>query len=150
VRSCLIRRASGSALLRSGFDASSRKIASFQPAALARGTMNIDEFRVRGKEMIEYICEYIRTLEGKRVTANVDPGYLRSLLPKEAPITPDPWEAIIRDIDGKIMPGVSCLPASNRLAAIIDPPSLSLSLSLFLFRSPSISTSIPPPCSLPI
>jgi hypothetical protein len=100
--------------------------------------MNIDEFRVRGKEMIEYICEYIRTLEGKRVTANVDPGYLRSLLPKEAPITPDPWEAIIRDIDGKIMPGVSCLPASSRLAAIIDPPSLPLSVAIDFNLCPSI------------
>lgn len=71
--------------------------------------MNIDEFRVRGKEMIEYICEYIRTLEGKRVTANVDPGYLRPLMPKEAPFKPESWDAIMRDVDGKIMPGVSYL-----------------------------------------
>lgn len=92
--------------------------------------MNIDEFRVRGKEMIEYICEYIRTLEGKRVTANVDPGYLRPLLPKEAPVTPDSWEAIMRDVDGKIMPGVSCLPASSRVVAIIDPPCLPLSVAI--------------------
>lgn len=69
--------------------------------------MNIDEFQVRGKEMIEYICEYLRTLEGKRVTANVDPGYLRPLLPKEAPAKGEPWDAIMRDVNGKIMPGVS-------------------------------------------
>ncbi|KAK1134067.1 hypothetical protein K0M31_011852 [Melipona bicolor] len=69
--------------------------------------MNIDEFQVRGKEMIEYICEYLRTLEGKRVTANVDPGYLRPLLPKEAPAKGEPWDAIMRDVDSKIMPGVS-------------------------------------------
>lgn len=126
MRSCLIRRASGSALR---LGASSRKVTSFQPAA-SRGTMNIDEFRVRGKEMIEYICEYIRTLEGKRVTANVDPGYLRPLLPKEAPVTPESWDAIMRDVDGKIMPGVSCLPASSRVIVIIDPlPPLPVSLS---------------------
>lgn len=71
--------------------------------------MNIDEFRVRGKEMIEYICEYIRTLEGKRVTASVDPGYLRPLMPKEAPLKPESWDAIMRDVDSKIMPGVSYL-----------------------------------------
>lgn len=69
--------------------------------------MNIEEFRIRGKEMVEYICEYLRTLEGKRVTANVDPGYLRPLLPKEAPLKPEPWEAIMRDVECKIMPGVS-------------------------------------------
>lgn len=80
--------------------------------------MNIDEFQVRGKEMIEYICEYLRTLEGKRVTANVDPGYLRPLLPKEAPAKGESWDAIIRDVDRKIMPGVSV----NCVDSIIDPP----------------------------
>lgn len=79
--------------------------------------MNIDEFQVRGKEMIEYICEYLRTLEGKRVTANVDPGYLRPLLPKEAPAKGESWDAIIRDVDRKIMPGVSV----NYVDSIIDP-----------------------------
>lgn len=69
--------------------------------------MNIEEFRIRGKEMVEYICEYLRTLEGKRVTANVDPGYLRPLLPKEAPLKPEPWEAIMRDVECKIMPGIT-------------------------------------------
>lgn len=82
--------------------------------------MNIDEFQVRGKEMIEYICEYLRTLEGKRVTANVDPGYLRPLLPKEAPAKGESWDAIIRDVDRKIMPGVSV----DYVDSIIDPPLL--------------------------
>ncbi|XP_014204510.1 aromatic-L-amino-acid decarboxylase-like [Copidosoma floridanum] len=69
--------------------------------------MNIDEFRVHGKEMVEYICNYIRTLEGKRVTANVDPGYLRPLLPDEAPLKPESFDAIMRDVEGKIMPGIT-------------------------------------------
>ncbi|XP_015594458.1 tyrosine decarboxylase [Cephus cinctus] len=69
--------------------------------------MNIDEFRVRGKEMVEYICEYLATLEGKRVTANVDPGYLRPLLPNEAPAKPESWDAIMRDVNNKIMPGIT-------------------------------------------
>ncbi|XP_015122001.1 tyrosine decarboxylase [Diachasma alloeum] len=69
--------------------------------------MNVEEFRVRGKEMIEYICDYLRTLEGKRVTANVDPGYLRPLLPKEAPSKPESWDDIMRDVESKIMPGIT-------------------------------------------
>lgn len=69
--------------------------------------MNIEEFRVRGKEMIEYICEYLRTIEGRRVTANVDPGYLRPLLPSEAPTKPESWDDIMKDVESKIMPGVS-------------------------------------------
>jgi len=97
--SCLIRRV----FARS--DASLRKSLHSSPGY--SGIMNIDEFRVRGKEMIEYICDYIRTLDGKRVTANVDPGYLRPQLPKEAPFKPESWDAIMMDVDGKIMPGVS-------------------------------------------
>lgn len=68
--------------------------------------MNIDEFRVRGKEMVDYICEYLGTLESRRVTANVEPGYLRSLLPNEAPVKPETFEDIMRDVEAKIMPGV--------------------------------------------
>lgn len=101
--------------------------------------MNIDEFRVRGKEMIEYICEYIRTLEGKRVTANVDPGYLRHLMPNEAPFKPESWDAIMRDVDGKIMPGVSYLPA-----IVADDYRSPFSLSLSFSLSPLISTLLPP------
>ncbi|XP_012272743.1 tyrosine decarboxylase isoform X2 [Orussus abietinus] len=69
--------------------------------------MNIEEFRVRGKEMVEYICEYLRTLESKRVTAYVEPGYLRPQLPKEAPVKPESWDAIMRDVECKIMPGIT-------------------------------------------
>ncbi|KZC13244.1 Aromatic-L-amino-acid decarboxylase [Dufourea novaeangliae] len=77
------------------------------PSAGDYTTMNIDEFQVRGKQMVEYICEYLRTLEGKRVTANVDPGYLRPLLPKEAPAKGESWDAIMRDVECKIMPGIT-------------------------------------------
>ncbi|KAI4461333.1 group ii pyridoxal-5-phosphate decarboxylase [Holotrichia oblita] len=51
--------------------------------------MDIEEFRHRGKEMIDFICEYINTLDKKRVTADVEPCYLRKLLPSEAPEEPE-------------------------------------------------------------
>lgn len=68
--------------------------------------MDVEEFRVRGKEMVEYICEYLGNIETKRVTANVDPGYLRPQLPSEAPMKPESWDDIMKDVDTKIMPGV--------------------------------------------
>lgn len=43
--------------------------------------MNGKEFRVRGKQMVDYIVEYMDTLEKRRVTPSVEPGYLRHLLP---------------------------------------------------------------------
>ena len=71
--------------------------------------MDRDEFRLRGKEMIDYICEYIGTIEERRVTPSVEPGYLRPLLPPSAPLEPEPWDAIMADVEKYIMPGVGNL-----------------------------------------
>lgn len=43
--------------------------------------MDSTEFRKRGMEMVEYICNYLETLGERRVTPSVEPGYLRHLLP---------------------------------------------------------------------
>lgn len=69
--------------------------------------MDVNEFRVRGKEMVDYICNYMDTLESRRVTPSVEPGYLREVLPAEAPQDPEDWDAIMEDVETKIMPGVS-------------------------------------------
>ncbi|XP_037955064.1 aromatic-L-amino-acid decarboxylase [Teleopsis dalmanni] len=69
--------------------------------------MNSEEFRKRGTEMVEYICKYLDTLEDRRVTPSVEPGYLRHLLPTEAPKNPECWEKIMADVEDKIMPGVT-------------------------------------------
>lgn len=69
--------------------------------------MDCDEFRNRGKEMIEYICNYLENIEGRRVTPNIEPGYLRKILPEEAPENPEEWDKIMADVESKIMPGVT-------------------------------------------
>lgn len=69
--------------------------------------MNVEEFRVRGKEMIDYICEYMGNIGEKRVTPNVEPGYLRDLIPSEAPQESEKWDDIMADVDNIIMPGVT-------------------------------------------
>ena len=43
--------------------------------------MDSNEFRKRGTEMVEYICQYLENLEDRRVTPSVEPGYLRHLIP---------------------------------------------------------------------
>ncbi|CAO1325209.1 unnamed protein product [Diamesa tonsa] len=69
--------------------------------------MDCNEFRKRGGEMVEYICTYLETLEERRVTPSVEPGYLRKIIPGEAPFQPEPWEKIMEDVESKIMPGVT-------------------------------------------
>lgn len=69
--------------------------------------MDSNEFRKRGTEMVEYICQYLETLGDRRVTPSVEPGYLRQLIPGEAPMKPESWEKIMEDVETKIMPGVT-------------------------------------------
>ncbi|CAF0860226.1 unnamed protein product [Brachionus calyciflorus] len=69
--------------------------------------MNSDEFRIRGKEIIDYIADYMENIQDLRVTPDVEPGYLKSLLPKEAPIRAENWDSIFKDFESKILPGVT-------------------------------------------
>lgn len=69
--------------------------------------MEVEEFRNRGKQMVEYICEFMSNIHNRRVTPDVGPGYLRPLLPSEPPHDPESWDDIMNDVEAKIMPGVS-------------------------------------------
>ncbi|KAH0503283.1 Histidine decarboxylase [Microtus ochrogaster] len=60
----------------------------------------------RGKEMVDYICQYLSTVRERQVAPNVQPGYLRAQLPGSAPEEPDSWDSIFGDIERIIMPGV--------------------------------------------
>lgn len=71
--------------------------------------MDTVEFRRRGKEMVDYIADYIENIEQRPVYPDVEPGYLRSLIPGEAPVEPDDYNDIIKDVERVIMPGVSSL-----------------------------------------
>ncbi|PNI74914.1 HDC isoform 4 [Pan troglodytes] len=68
--------------------------------------MEPEEYRERGREMVDYICQYLSTLRERRVTPDVQPGYLRAQLPESAPEDPDSWDSIFGDIERIIMPGV--------------------------------------------
>ncbi|KPP61843.1 aromatic-L-amino-acid decarboxylase-like [Scleropages formosus] len=69
--------------------------------------MNTTEFRKRGKEMIDYVADYIETIEQRSVYPDVQPGYLRSLIPEEVPVEPEMYEDVVKDIERVIMPGVT-------------------------------------------
>ena len=68
--------------------------------------MDSTESRKPGKEMIDYVADYLDTIEKRRVTPSIEPGYLKELIPHEAPEKPEEWDQIMRDIDDKIMIGV--------------------------------------------
>ncbi|XP_063222969.1 histidine decarboxylase-like [Bacillus rossius redtenbacheri] len=69
--------------------------------------MDIDEFRKRGKEMVDYIADYWENIRQRRVYPDVKPGYLRKCIPEEAPEKAEPWEKIMEDFEQHIMKGVA-------------------------------------------
>ncbi|XP_055331887.1 tyrosine decarboxylase-like [Paramacrobiotus metropolitanus] len=69
--------------------------------------MDTTEFRQRGKEMVDYIADYMDSINERRVTPAIEPGYLRECIPDEPPQYPEDWEEIMDDIERHIMPGVT-------------------------------------------
>uniref|UniRef100_A0AAQ5YZ88 Aromatic-L-amino-acid decarboxylase n=1 Tax=Amphiprion ocellaris TaxID=80972 RepID=A0AAQ5YZ88_AMPOC len=65
------------------------------------------EFRRRGKEMVDYVADYLENIEKRLVYPDVEPGYLRSLIPTEAPLEPESYEDVIKDVERVIMPGIT-------------------------------------------
>lgn len=70
--------------------------------------MNAEEFRKYGRQMVDYIADYLENIREREVVHKVTPGYLKKLLPNEAPENPEDFAEVFKDIDKFIMPGVSC------------------------------------------
>ncbi|XP_074661567.1 aromatic-L-amino-acid decarboxylase-like [Tubulanus polymorphus] len=69
--------------------------------------MDSTEYRKRGREIVDYIADYLENIRERRVYPDVKPGYLSQLLPDSAPFEGESWDAIFRDFDNAIMPGVT-------------------------------------------
>ncbi|KAL1496927.1 hypothetical protein ABEB36_007978 [Hypothenemus hampei] len=69
--------------------------------------MEANQFREFGKAMIDYTAEYLENIRDRRVVPTVKPGYLRPLIPENAPEKPEKWEDVLKDIERVIMPGVT-------------------------------------------
>ncbi|KAI3387514.1 hypothetical protein SNEBB_003086 [Seison nebaliae] len=65
------------------------------------------DYQREGKNLIHYISNYLTTIRDKRVFPNVEPGYLRELLPNQAPVQGESWQKIMDDFDQFIMPGIT-------------------------------------------
>uniref|UniRef100_A0A673XUE2 Aromatic-L-amino-acid decarboxylase n=1 Tax=Salmo trutta TaxID=8032 RepID=A0A673XUE2_SALTR len=80
--------------------------------------MDAAEFRRRGKEMVDLIADYLENIEQRPVYPDVEPGYLRSLIPEEAPEEPETYEDVVKDIERVIMPGAAS-PACTELETVM-------------------------------
>ena len=71
--------------------------------------MDSAEFKSAAKELINYVTSYLDDIEDRPVLPKVEPGYIKPLIPDKAPEDPEPWSAVMADIERVIMPGVSKL-----------------------------------------
>ncbi|XVF21494.1 hypothetical protein REPUB_Repub12eG0094900 [Reevesia pubescens] len=78
--------------------------------------MDAEQLREYGHKMVDFIADYYKTIENFPVLSQVEPGYLRDLLPDSAPNQPDLFQHVLDDIQSKILPGVTHWQSPNYFA----------------------------------
>lgn len=53
------------------------------------------------------VLNYYENIQDHSVVSQVEPGYLRAILPTSAPEDGEAWDVIRKDIDTKIVPGLT-------------------------------------------
>jgi aromatic-L-amino-acid decarboxylase len=78
--------------------------------------MTPDEFRRRGYAIVDWIADYMRRVEEFPVMSQVKPGAIRAKLPPAPPRKGEPFEAMLRDVDEIVMPGITHWQSPNFFA----------------------------------
>src|SRR5215471_15362416 len=69
--------------------------------------MNAEEFRRLGHQIVDFIADYRATIADRPVMARTAPGEIRAALPADPPCDPEPFDAILADLDRILLPGLS-------------------------------------------
>jgi aromatic-L-amino-acid decarboxylase len=69
--------------------------------------MDPEEFRRHGHALVDWITEYLAHADRYPVLAQVSPGDIRARLPGHAPEHGEPFEAIFRDFEDILVPGLT-------------------------------------------
>ncbi|KAK8699301.1 hypothetical protein V6N13_115389 [Hibiscus sabdariffa] len=75
-----------------------------------------EEFRRQGHMIIDFLSDYYHNIERYPVLSQVEPGYLAKLLPTTAPYVAESVEAILRDVQQHIIPGITHWQSPNYFA----------------------------------
>ena len=84
-----------------------RSHTSLDPAQRGSGDMDAEAFRRHGREVVDWIADYLETVGDRPVLAQVSPGDIRAQLPEHAPREPEAFSSILGDLDRIVMPGVT-------------------------------------------
>ena len=78
--------------------------------------MTPDEFRRHGHAVIDWIADYHSRIESFPVLSQVKPGEIRAALPVNPPAQGEPFDALLKDVEKLILPGVTHWQSPNFFA----------------------------------
>ena len=78
--------------------------------------MNIDEFKSHGHELVEWMADYFGHIESYPVKSPVRPREIIEKLPQSPPQEGEPFEAIMKDFNDIILPGMTHWQSPNFFA----------------------------------
>jgi aromatic-L-amino-acid decarboxylase len=86
------------------------------------------EFRRLGHEVVDFVADYREKVASLPVMSPVTPGSVRARLPASPPQTPEPFDAVLRDLEQILVPGLShwqhpsffgYFPSNGELASVL-------------------------------
>lgn len=69
--------------------------------------MTSEEFRRHGHAVVDWVADYLDRVADLPVLAQVKPGEIRARLPAGPPEIGEPFEAVLRDLDDVVVPGLT-------------------------------------------
>jgi len=89
--------------------------------------MTTEEFRKHAHELVDWMAGYMDNIEKYPVKSPVKPGDIFNQLPDDPPVKPESFDALMKDFEEIIMPGISHWQSPNFFAyfpANTSPPSI--------------------------
>ena len=89
--------------------------------------MTTEEFRKHAHELVDWMAGYMDNIEKYPVKSSVKPGDIFNQLPDDPPVKPESFDALMKDFEEIIMPGISHWQSPNFFAyfpANTSPPSI--------------------------
>ncbi len=90
--------------------------------------MTSEEFRKNGYQVVDWVANYLKGIEGYPVKAATKPGDIIDKLPDSPPESPESFESFLHDLNSIIMPGIThwqhpnfhaYFPANNSFPSIL-------------------------------
>ncbi len=78
--------------------------------------MTPDEFRRHGHAVVDWIADYHARIESFPVLSQAKPGQIRASLPANPPAQGEPFDALLKDVETLILPGVTHWQSPNFFA----------------------------------